>query len=712
ADDGLVFLDYYPDADSDTFGDKNAAPESSCKSVDGKVTNNGDCDDNNAAVNPNGTEVCNGVDDDCDTAIDDGLEFLNYYPDVDQDTFGDKNAAPESSCKPVDGKVTNSTDCNDTNPSINPSAQEVCDAANMDEDCDTLADDDDPTTSEASMRSFYADIDLDGTGFCGAIVRACDLASGRTETCGDNCPSDPAKTQPGFCGCGTPEDANGDGLNDCTDIELVLDLPAASPRLGEPYRVRVRAVTSGPIVPMNGMQAALRFDPTRLELVAVPGVIADPVVPVSAGSPVPPLSSEINQTIRNTEGTLLYALTSADGSLMTTSTPLFDMLFTVKDGADLCSTDVPLVWFADPADPVSGAWPSIFVSPNYPGDGFEARLAAPLAVDLDDQAPVLTGVPESIELPADAGRTDGAFVAEPTVTASDNCTGSPAVMLLITYPNGVSANAWPASGMFPTGTTSLRWTTVDDTGNDVAADRSITVLPYQLLDFTIRMDCPQSAVASHAIRFQAAGATRVATLDFPAWNSGTPQFATGSIQLPVAAGYGCVEAKDVAATVDGVAYFSHAVTDTASPVVIGRRYAASFVLVEGDSNNDDNIDIQDFSLFVFDRSTAGNPTTTPEGRSNFNADAFVETADFSVINVNFFKRGQTCAAGVAGPAPLARISVKELRRRGEGHLAIADLNGDGWVDASDVALFMQQGAASGAVDGRPGRVERPASARW
>ncbi|MBK7683447.1 MAG: putative metal-binding motif-containing protein [Bacteroidetes bacterium] len=59
----MTFLNYYVDADGDGFGAGSAT--SSCNPIAGSVLVDGDCDDNNAAVNPSVIEVCNGIDDDC-----------------------------------------------------------------------------------------------------------------------------------------------------------------------------------------------------------------------------------------------------------------------------------------------------------------------------------------------------------------------------------------------------------------------------------------------------------------------------------------------------------------------------------------------------------------------------------------------------------------------------------------------------------------------
>ena len=138
-DNGLTFLNYYTDADADGFGDASATAVSSCNPVSGSVTDNTDCNDADATINPGATEVCNGIDEDCDGQSDDGLTFLNYYSDSDSDGFGDASANAVSACSPVQGSVTNNTDCNDTDASVYPGATEICN--NVDDDCNTLVDD-------------------------------------------------------------------------------------------------------------------------------------------------------------------------------------------------------------------------------------------------------------------------------------------------------------------------------------------------------------------------------------------------------------------------------------------------------------------------------------------------------------------------------------------------------------------------------------------
>ncbi|NCW28761.1 MAG: hypothetical protein EBV83_10840, partial [Verrucomicrobia bacterium] len=63
-------------------------------------------------------ETCNLLDDDCDNQIDEGVQNT-YYADVDGDTFGNPTNTILACTLPA-GYVTNNTDCNDSNPAINP----------------------------------------------------------------------------------------------------------------------------------------------------------------------------------------------------------------------------------------------------------------------------------------------------------------------------------------------------------------------------------------------------------------------------------------------------------------------------------------------------------------------------------------------------------------------------------------------------------------
>jgi hypothetical protein len=61
------------DADHDGFGTDTVVDDDGdgvCRPSDGEATRAGDCADAHPDVNPDATEVCNGIDDDCDGVVD------------------------------------------------------------------------------------------------------------------------------------------------------------------------------------------------------------------------------------------------------------------------------------------------------------------------------------------------------------------------------------------------------------------------------------------------------------------------------------------------------------------------------------------------------------------------------------------------------------------------------------------------------------------
>ena len=117
---------FYQDSDGDAHGDPSSAFVA-CKPGAGVVTIGDDCNDANAAVFPGATEICDGVDNDCDTEVDENGNST-FYQDSDNDGHGDPDTAFDA-CEVEPGVVSVGDDCNDADPFTYPGAPELCDEA-------------------------------------------------------------------------------------------------------------------------------------------------------------------------------------------------------------------------------------------------------------------------------------------------------------------------------------------------------------------------------------------------------------------------------------------------------------------------------------------------------------------------------------------------------------------------------------------------------
>jgi large repetitive protein len=161
---------YYLDLDGDGYGDPQNSLLS-CSPPMNYVPSTGDCDDIDPLIHPSATEVCDGLDNNCDGQTDDSSAIgqQSFYADTDGDGFGDEDDSVEACDQPI-GYVSDDSDCDDTTVDANPSQAEVCDG--IDNDCDGLSDADDPSLIDGTTYG----IDLDGDGYGSVVVTTVDCS--------------------------------------------------------------------------------------------------------------------------------------------------------------------------------------------------------------------------------------------------------------------------------------------------------------------------------------------------------------------------------------------------------------------------------------------------------------------------------------------------------------------------------------------------------
>ena len=444
---------------------------------------------------------------------------------------------------------------------------------------------------------------------------------------------------------GSAVDQNGNGVPDSCDPFPVLRLTTnASACNAVRSKVTVDATLSGVLNNVVAGQMLLTWDVSKLSF--------DAVLPGDAPYTTAYALNEQAGTI------MILASTTAGGTGTTAASVVVSRIrFTVMGGS--CSGTGNEVGFF-----TFGPMVTEFTD-GYGGATLPTLLNSAGFV-VDDGAPVLSNVPTSVTVQAEAGMGSFANVALTPPTATDAC--APGLTVSSSRSDGASLGA-----AFPVGTTTVTWSATDPCANTTTATTRVTVNNSNTATFAVSYTNSASYAASSA---------RLLTLNIHGANGYTLK---ASQPVTLVRGAATISLTDLAVdNYDCVAIEEkgRSLRRVATVIDGGLVWNSTATLVAGDLINDEVVDVLDWGAYI-----VGNPNADLDGNGVINA------TDGNIIIANFGQKGETgCGTSfMSPPEPLSAISVAELVDRGLTDLIGADLNNDGWLDMEDVRMASNGG---------------------
>lgn len=465
---------------------------------------------------------------------------------------------------------------------------------------------------------------------------------------------------------------------------LTLEFGAQQPQPGTCIDAQDKFVVHVVLQPgttaIAGGQFLIEYDAAVLSVIsAEPGATVDPASPFTL---------ELANDVRPIDGTIFYAVGIGIGGTATTGPAV---MAAIRFAPLTSCVDVQAACF------VRGNQFGTFLSDDS-GQSvlFTTRCLPPMRIG---GTPPILQCPESVAGNADAGNTTTVFMWDPPV-ADGGCGG------VVTTCNGVHDDGMDLTslaefgGEFPTGVTHFECTVSDDCGVETSCQWTAEVRPQNSVDVALQLspviadqpihrciefeffsDCVQNSfVIQQDMKFGG-------LFDFPGRASGQ------LLKIPSTRPFVCATARDPL----------HTLRSTVFLEIVDDVYVAAFErdpffggnwLVGGNLNGDRVIDILDFGIYASAPQgplQPDSPCGTIGPHVDINGDGVVDVLDFTFISSNFGMADKNaCCVGSAAstqPEPVTSISLYELRAMGLGNLASADLNGDGILNADDMAML-------------------------
>ncbi len=452
---------------------------------------------------------------------------------------------------------------------------------------------------------------------------------------------------------------------DCTPVATVALVPVGSAgcrRAGEPIWFEARLSEAS--APVRGASLRLQYDPGVLSYAgAIPGD--------------PPFTHTMTEQLP-APGAVLYAVgVPPGGNAHASEGVLARLAFTVI--GDTC-TPQPLVAFAAETPPDEGT-----LLTGYFGEAIVPGLLDPPPLATDGTPPVVSVGPDVAAHCAPG--TCVASVTWPAATAADACGGD--LSADVRYDVDLDADGTIDSGdlsaptfVFPPGAHRVVARVTDACGNPGVGVQSVTVTPSSIARVSVSLEWPLDG--TRAVELTFASAVESVTRCVPAaFAAGT---ATVLLDVPCTpTPYTCVAVRDAL----------HTLRRTVPLEVVAGEYQAELAggdaLIGGDLDGNNAIDILDFAVYSWRYGTrypdGDTNCATQRPHADVSGDGLVQTADFTFIATRFLWVGDgPCGSRGRDETPRARMAVSELTAAGLGHLAIADLNRDDWIDAADMVL--------------------------